>query len=100
MTQHIVVVSTGLGCIVVPGHGIVSPGEEVKITNQTRQTINLSFPNPKLWGSNPPSELDNRETGTGTVATTATGGFYPYSVYCQGSGDYAEGNSHPAFIVS
>ena len=101
MTQHTVVVSTGHGSIVVPGHRIVAPGEEVEITNHTGGQIDLSFPNPGLWSTQPPESIENGDTQKGKVAEDARGkgAFFPYSVYCHKSGDYAEGNSHPAFIV-
>lgn len=98
MTHHVVVVSTGHGCIVVPPHQIVGPGDDVEIRNHTKDRIELSFPNPRLWSKEPDTTLDNGETGEGIVGN-APGGFYPYSVYCHRDGDYAEGHSHPGFIV-
>ena len=99
MTEHVVVVSTGRGCLVVPGHRIMVAGDDIHIKNSTGDKIDLAFADPALWAVSPPTPVLNGATSIGTVANAVPGGFYPYSVYCHKNGDYAEGNSHPAFIV-
>ena len=99
MTQHVIVVKKKNDCIAVPGHRTAAASDEVKITNHTGDTIDLSFPNSTAWSTEPtPKTLNDKDVSTGILASTACG-FYPYSIYCHANADYAEGNSHPAFIV-
>ncbi len=100
MTDKVTIVSTAHGgCVVHPGHRTVDEGGIVEFRNRTGGEIVFSFPDSTLWATAPNTTLGDKASSSGTLASTLADASYVYSVYCKVGKEYAEGNSHPAFIV-
>ena len=96
---HVVVIDTGKGCIVVPGKRVVRAGDTATFTNLTGDQIDLSFPVASLWSAAPAAAIADGDSDVGTVNDPIAVGDWVYSVYCHVNKTYADGGSHPAFIV-
>ena len=85
-------------CRVVPGEVNAKASDSITFTNITGGDIKMNFPNDTLWSASPAATLTTGSSTTGTLADSVCG-FFPFAIYCEIIEDYAEGNSHPAFIV-
>jgi hypothetical protein len=101
-THYVRIVRKQRKCFVIPGTVIVSPGDKVVFKSINEGEINIFFPrgdyfNPEKRVVDLTEENDFNEVIS--IPENASSGVYSYSIFCEKSDDFAEGNTPPTMIV-
>jgi hypothetical protein len=100
--HHVRIVRKHCRCFVIPGTLFVSPGDEVEFISINEGEVNIFFPRGNYF--DPEKRVvdlngKNEFRDIVKVPEEASSGVYFYSVFCEKSEDFAEGNTPPTMIV-
>jgi hypothetical protein len=101
-THYVRIVRKQCRCFVIPGTIFVSPGDKVEFKSINEGEVNIFFPRGDYF--DPEKRVvdlteENEFKEVINILENASPGVYFYSIFCQKSDDFSEGNTPPTMIV-